>query len=470
MDKRTSRRFIRDIAILNLIIGLINLVFPANPLFFSFFSLPYAAAAFWGAVYYGRRAGFLSLGCGVLIAAGYLLAYPSPGMISEYLLSLRFSAVFSLYLFLVYLLGGQPSLLRSYNLRLKTRFRELVRENYRLRRLSEAQEEVSRELEERVFRQQESITSLFHQLHKLESLNSAKGFRVLLETVQLFSGADQVSVWEYDKGAGLLKLSESLGWSDDAKMAQAVIPVEDSLEGWVIRNDQLFSVRMFMNYEHLKKRDSRGAVLIIPLHINNRVWGLLSIERMPFVKYNLYTEKLLQIITGLSEPALQRSLDHELLQQAEDIDAETELPLFPNLYRIIDKEIAIRESERRQFSLVIVEVRNYEELKETYGSSRCKAVMVQMGEALSMLSFNPSDLFHYKEDSQMALVLYGVDEDGASLYALEALGRVNEQSWFVNGQEEPLDVILGFAALSGTIKTADDLLNHAEHLLELQKV
>ena len=78
-------------------------------------------------------------------------------------------------------------------------------------------------------------------------------------------------------------------------------------------------------------------------------------------------------------------------------------------------------------------------------------------------------LFLYKEDSQIAILYPNLDSDGVSLFCLEALEKINEDTWQIQDAPVNLEAIIGFSVFSGE-QSADQVLEQAENLLEMQKV
>ena len=68
--------------------------------------------------------------------------------------------------------------------RLRERIETLSKGNWRLQKKSDSLMKVNLELDERVSRQQDSITSLYTQIQKLDTLDVSQALNVLLETVQ----------------------------------------------------------------------------------------------------------------------------------------------------------------------------------------------------------------------------------------------------------------------------------------------
>ena len=122
-------------------------------------------------------------------------------------------------------------------------------------------------------------------MHKMDSLNLGNSLDTLLETVRLFTDATDVTIWTAGQTPGFLHSPASMHISGTFESSQ-LLNIENSIEGWVFRNNRIVSARMINNFEHLKKMDAGKNLITLPIPLNKKVWGVLNIEEMPFVKYS----------------------------------------------------------------------------------------------------------------------------------------------------------------------------------------
>ena len=120
--------------------------------------------------------------------------------------------------------------------------------------------------------------------------------------------------------------------------------------------------------------------------------------------------------------------------------------------------------------MLILELTNFDTLSETFGRSNTLQLVSQLAGQMVILSRNKANLFHYKNENQIALLYPNLDYDGASLFSLEALNEINKNEWTLNEQNVNLEVMVGYASLSEEQVEAEGLLQIAENILEMQKV
>jgi GGDEF domain-containing protein len=460
-----------------LAIGVVNWFFPANPGFLRGVFNPYIALSFLIAVSYGKYYGFLALVYSTLIVAlGLPVAVSvaagrgfsiSPAAWTD--LSSSAPLTFAAAILQVYVLGIIRDSLTRRDRKAKDLLISLSRDKGLLKRQVRALREANLELEERVSRQEDSITSLYSQVQVLGSLNLNKALGAILEMTARYVGATRCSIWKHLPREKSLAFVSGKGWELGGDVA-TLMPDDGTIEGWVVRNGGMFSAKMLLVNDALARMDSGRNIITMPIVAGRRTWGVLNIEEMPFAKYNLYSERLLQVIMTLVAPALDRAIEFESVLRQEDINPVTGLPSFPELYAMLQLELARLSMEGGTLAVFVIELANMDDLVKECGREETLLLMKEVGNIVQEISGGPALVFHYKSEPQLAVLYPKLDSDGASHFSLNLLTRVNSMEWRAKDQRVYLEIILGFAARSGAGQSADALLEAAENLLEMQKV
>ncbi len=239
----------------------------------------------------------------------------------------------------VYLLG----IIRDSLTRRDRKARELLvslsRDKGLLKRQVRALRDANTELEERISRQEDSITSLYSQVQVLGALNLTKALGAILEMTARFVGATRCSIWQHRPGEGAWPSWSGKGWEAGGD-TRTILPDEGTIEGWVVRNNAVFSVKMLLSNELLARMDTGRNIITMPITAGRRIWGVLNIEEMPFARYNLYSERMLRVIMALAAPGLERAIEFDSVVHQEDVNPITGLPSFPELYAMLQLELA----------------------------------------------------------------------------------------------------------------------------------
>ena len=466
---------IGELLLFPIAIGAVNLFFRDNPGFFRGSFNPYLLLALIVAVYYGKYYGLLSL-----LFSSLIIALPLPFVLSifqpgtwgpSYWVDLRSVAPVPMAATLVsaYILGLIRDAQTGRLAKAKERVRLFSRQKGELLKLKRVLETINQELEQRVSRQQDSITALHSEIQELYSLNLDKALETILSTVQRFSGATEVSIWQVHPETKDLHLVVSRGW-DESGSRPTVISVENSIEGWVLRNNTVFSVKMLGQYENLRQMDRGHNIMTFPVAAGRKIWGVLNIADMPFAKYNLYTEKLVTMILALAAPALGRAVEYEAVVTQAEVHPVTGLAGFTQFFSLLKNTLQGARRDKETLSVLILELTNFDTLSESFGRENALRLVSQLAGQLLILSRNKANLFHYKDENQIAVLYPHLDYDGASLFSLETLSMINEKEWILQEQKVNLEVMVGYASLSEEQLEAEGLLQIAENILEMQKV
>lgn len=447
----------------------LNLLFPTNPGFVAWLGLPYLLTGILFTGFYGWLWGaweiLLSLSTGFLILP-LILSVISADWVPHLLLSLQFTGPLS---FLAYLAAGfTHTRQRQYRHEFLARLRRSIHEQRAIRSKANSLERVNRILENRVINQKDSITLLRSQVRKLASLNIEQALSTLLETIHLFTDMRSGSIWTNSKDGISLSTVASFGWNEEVSRPHQV-GLEDSVEGYVFRNGKPFSVRMAMGTQEFARLDYEYNILTLPIRVRSRVWGVLNIEDLPFERYSLYTESVLEILLSLVEPYLSDILDHEALFELREVDEDTGLPQATQLYRTLEREIEHRGQSGSEISLIVIEMSNFDHLLIDCPRAELKRLFPRIKTEFDASHNMKSRAFQFKNDNQMAMVLTGLGQDGTSFLCLDLLSTIPGMNLEINGKTVPLEMIVGFSTSHDT-NSGEAMIAIAENLLEMQRL
>lgn len=455
--------------------GIVNIIIYKDPGFSHLFFLPYAVIALVLAAYYGKLSGFISLLSSVTWIAGFLplffLIFHDIQPDTVYWITLWEGSwqVVPFIIIGIYLFGLIRTAHIGQRRDLKNRMKELVKENWLLKKTSSALSVVDRELEEKVSRQQESITILYNQIKKIQGMKLHEALDTLLETVQLFTKAANLSIWEHRHApSDGLYLAASKGWTPTRDI-EKMRSIENSIEGWVYRNNTIFSLRMLLQYDNLKALDMKRNILTFPIVMNKTVWGILNIKEMPFEKYTRYSESIVQMIIQLAEPSLEQAFDYETLLLTGEIDSETQTPAFSQFSSVLNSETERAKVRESNFSIILLELVNLEELLSGYGEKVWKSFFPVFSAHLIDATKNKGQMFRYKNRNQLALIIPNIDYDGASLMCLDILEMINFTKWNISGDQIALETAIAFSALGNETNTAEAMMEKVENIIQVQK-
>jgi hypothetical protein len=361
------------------------------------------------------------------------------------------------------------SRLLLFRTRVLGRFRSAVHGEVALRKQNEVLEKVNMVLESRVSSQKDSITLLHDQVRKLASLNLEQALNTILETVAQFTGMMAGVIWTLDEDKKHLVPVAEWGWSVD-EVRDVTLDPETTIEGYVLRNRKPFSVRMLMDNAEFDRFDSSRTIISLPVIIGAKSWGVLSVEDIPFERYSQYTETILAVLLSLAEPYLRKITEYETLNSQNEVDPETGRPLFSILYKTLVNDLERFRHEPGFVSLVIVEISNYSELLDKWSREQVKNLLFSLKDDIDKVKSMKSKAFHFKEDSQLVLLVYDLDQDGTSFFCLDLLAMFSGYHFDIGEERVPVELIIGFSSSSQSGASVDSMIDTADHLLSIQRL
>ena len=469
-------RYLIEALVLAIAAFALNLLAPDDPGLLDAAVNPYLIAAFVVAAYRGWVPGYAALAVGAALA--YLAFEILPGAPVRFTITaewadadplahprlgtLALTGVLGVLLFgLIHFAHGRRTR------RLQHEAAELGRERAVVDRQRTALLAASSELERRVSGQRDSLAYLHSRWRELSSQNVEDTLRVVLDTVTELTGAERCSLWQLDTASAELVVRATAGWDADDP-AERRLPVNGSIEGWVLRNDRLFSAKHLTRYDTLRRVDRGTVVYAAPLRAGARAWGVIVLDSLPFERFNAHTEHLLLLVAAVAAAPLEQAIAYESGQGPADRSADTGYPRFEQLARVLRTEVACRAADGGSLSVVLIQIGNYHRLVSAAGLDRAGEVVARVFQAAKETAAGSVRCFHYKHDGQLAVVCPAMDFDGAALFALDFLRWAAETTWTDDIGEVRPEFIAGYSSLARGVDDADALLRMAENLLAMQ--
>ncbi len=477
MAKKISNtlRIIIEALVLAVVPLLLNLLLSAETGFLNWFAIPYLTVAVIFTFFYGFWWGLLELL--LTFFFGFLL-FPlikddfNLLWFAKLLQALRFSGPL---MFVAWMISGYSYQQRKqFVLHILQRLKKHVYTAQKNKRMINSLERVGRVLENRVSNQKDSITLLRAQVKKLSALDMTQALNTMLESVNLFTETSSASIWVASSESGRLKTAAVFGWEEDPAThtikRESRIGLDGTVEGYVFRNGKPFSIRMMLGSQEFYKLDISCNIICLPIRIRGQVWGVLNIEEMPFEQYSLYTESVLEILINLMEPYLADILEHETLFDQREMDEDTGLPQVSQLYRTLERELEQISHSGGQLSLIVLELSNWQTLLEDWSKAQLKKLFSKIRDAFEEHHKVKSKIFHFKNSSQLAFLIQGLDQDGTSFFCLDLLSLIPGLALDIDGKIVLLEVIVGFSTSGDSLNSSNAMIEMAETLLEMQRV
>lgn len=346
-----------------------------------------------------------------------------------------------------------------------------------------------RELYRRTATESAGVTVLYHQIQRMYSYDQSQTFSAVLDALHQLTGATSAIIYRFDESG--LNLTPIAGWPEGAEKDQEVLESSETVEGWVLRNNQLFSVRMLLTNDDLRRIDRKQTVLAVPIHAFGRIWGVLSVQDMPFERYNEFAELAVQLVVALASPAVEQSLfkvsaghgtardQAQLVANARPGTAQPVGSTAQKAEQLIEPftefapafSAAIREAAEagRNVSLFVFEIREGEDLVRQFGMEAMRELIAEMGRSLQTVSKGTAQVFEYDRSYQLAALVSAIEYDAAGYMLLRVLESFSSRAWSVAGEAILPEIIVGFSSTNQTMFQSDEMMRRVEAMLAGQR-
>ncbi|MBU0504937.1 hypothetical protein KJ708_02995 [bacterium] len=290
-------------------VGLLGLIlfnvflFPEHPAFVDITPHPYWIIVIGIAARYGRGGALLASILAALTFLVYLFITQGLDYFYDNVWILRFPFLFFLIGFLIGEIKTTFILREDF---LTARVEELENLNNNLMTENKIIKEAHKDLSVDVATSQETITTLNDIIEKLNSRDPNVVYTGLLECFQKYLHAEECSY--YTNTDQDLKLYQSMGWKDYYKRPESY-RIGKGLIGLAAKKAQVYSLKDILfkkkTADQLETDVLGDTVLAIPLiGMDNKVYGVASIEKIPLIKLTDSTIQTARIICGLAASSL----------------------------------------------------------------------------------------------------------------------------------------------------------------------
>lgn len=466
-----KKRIHAELIIFSFLLLVIDQFTTGNTLFYQNYYMFYWMIPLLSTIFYGNRWGLIAIiySLSVMFLSITIFILRSILNVDTAIIRFRYLPVsLSSVLVVLYIVSVMINRYRLEITKLHERVKKISIENLHYKRTMNALEIVNKEYESQISRTRDSIPYLYNQLEKFDKLNSAYIIKTLLETIKIFTAVKKATIWCFDDLENNLYLLNSIGYEQFGD--ELIRDINNSIEGFVYRNNQFFSIRKLKDYKHIKLDESHRNIMTFPIMVGRQVWGVLNIEDIPFEKYNRHNEQLIQIILNLVEHPLEKALDYEVQIQSNDLDRATGLPLYSQFYPVLEGQLTRAWSSKKSLSIMIFELKNFFDLSQHYDASEVLKTFI--GALTSTFTGSSHDFmfFKYRERNQVVLLSPSLDEDGVGLYLIQTYKKFANREYSIDDRVVHLDLAVGYATQNVNRYSVTAMLQEAENLLTMSKL
>ncbi len=467
------------------IISVINyFYYPEDPLFLQFKINPFIILILFFSVFYGKVPGIMTLilsMTGTILALNFIIMFDDTAgfpdtlgrIYSIYSTGENYKSLVQFFFasFILSIIFGEIRDTLSTNIqKMRDQKIQLLKKITKIEQELNSIALVNEEYQDRILGQQNSLISLYSTMLTLNTLDLQSIYPNILEAIVKFSNAGKCSLWKYKRDESKLELLSSHGWEEQEKQEHKIMSDSDSITGWVARNNTLFSVKMLKKNQYLQKLDTKNNIITVPIIIEKSVWGIINIEAMPFVKYNLYSEQLIIMISDLVAPIIGNAIRFGEISMMGDIDPITKLRTINEMFMILKDEFSRSMTNNIHLSLAIVEISNSREILGNFTEKESLTLVREISGLANQVAMGKGLIFQYKETFQFSVILPNMDHDGAAIFCLSIIEQHSKAVYKINETIVYPEIVIGYSSLRQNHKSEFDLILLAENLMEMQKI
>lgn len=313
-----------------------------------------------------------------------------------------------------------------------------------------------------------SISGLGEQLSRFQSLDRATVLDATLSATRLMTGAEGVAIYQVDEAT--LQLTRQAVWPEQNQARYApTLDIASTIEGWVVRTNQMFTLRYLTEQPELAKIDHGSTIIAVPIRTRGRTWGVLVVGDMPFLAYNQTAEVSLEVVAALAAGGVEQSFG----AAATVVPADTAPEDTPEESLLHEPDVLQPDLERMvaaggQVSLFIVELRGYARHPLALSHDKQRQLVETVCDRLYLLTSGAARLYRYQLASQFVLVGANLGYDAAPYFLLRILETIGGEAWSVEAETILPEALVGFASTHDG--GAEVMIDRAEAMLAVQTV
>lgn len=258
--------------------------------------------------------------------------------------------------------------------------------------------EVNQALEKKIVTRMTTLITLYSGAQKLESINLRELYAHILGFITKTLEAEESAL--YLKKNGGWHLHESIGWQDYEKRPRQ-IAVNEGLTGIAGEDGRVVTIRDFLVTGERSKEtiDVLGDTLMAgPLRQGEKgdVVAVVSIQSIPFVKFNSATVNLFTFLLNWASRAIGRATYVTEMQQGEVIDPEYQVYSYSYFLSRFRQELARSNKYYLPLSLALIHVQGIDQLESRRKSFSLTAICQLLKSSVRDLDvvarFNEADI------------------------------------------------------------------------------
>ena len=402
---------------------------------------------------YGLRAGFWSA------LAGGLLEFAlsrGRGFQEGVFGNLELGVVNDLLLFLCVglLLGEIREVQRRRHLDLKSRYEETKESLATLKTHYTALVQAKQELDASVISQEQTLSTLFEAAKGLRSLEIDAIYPAILKLLEKYVAVQAASLYVMKDDS--LVLQAASGESNLAR-TERVAP-DRGMMGLAVQSKRLTSINKLRVEGGGEEVLKEGILVSVPImSTGDRVTGVINIEKMPFIKFNPLSLRMIAVIAEWAGTAIENAKVYSEAKAKSISDELTGAYTSAYLLQRLTEEVHRSRRYNLPLSLIAVEMVGFAQFPEQTKYD----LMVVFSKLVSVILRGMDLFFQGDIPGYYLLILPNTDLSGARALTGKLLKEINSFMFRVSEEDDILKIRFGLATLHDMQTGPAELINEA---------
>jgi len=344
----------------------------------------------------------------------------------------------------------------------KTRYETLAAEHRQLTEnhedLVQRYEALSRakqELDTHIISQEQTLTTIYEAAKGLKSLQEEEIFPAVVEILVTFLSAESCAVYLLVEGRLVLAASRE---PKEDFVRHKEIPVDEGMAAEAIVTRRTVSLNALTPSADFAKLADDGIVICVPLFTSdNQVLGVLTIERLPFLKFNPQAVRLASIIGEWCGSAIENARSYKDIRDKNIADDVTGAYTYKYFVKRLNEEFQRARRYGQELSLIVFNIDDFASIEGGFQKDILTVLSLIFKNRLRGIDL----YFHDQEESRYFIVLPSTPLEGAKVASRKIFSEILAFKFRPFGDERTMSIRTGIATVKERMKRPEELIEEA---------
>lgn len=317
--------------------------------------------------------------------------------------------------------------------------------------------EAKQELDGNIISTKDTLSTLNEAAQDLRSLNEQDIYPAVLGLLKNYAGAQAASIYLLDNNRLILK--EAL--EEQSSQRPTAFNADYGMMGLAIKAGKLVSIKAAMTGEENKDYLQSGILASVPIMDEaGKNYGVINIEKIPFVKFNPLTLRMIALIADWCGAALENAAIYQTAKDKDITDEITGAHKNSYLGKRLNEEFQRARRYKLPLSVIMIDFIDIERLPQ----EKQDDIMTVASGVIHKMARTIDLLFHAETPGRYVLLLPSTDLSGARVLNGK-LQKELDAFKFRGEKVDQLEIRTGISSYQETLTMPFQLLQEAVNRL-----